>query len=70
MTSLAKRFQRLVDTGKVNPAVIAPVFVPLHNIDLPQLRTVYSVGEAMIRSSGTVDAKLEPSSKGNSINRC
>ena len=66
MTTLAQQFQKLVDVGMIKPAVFAPVFVPLHNVEKTQLRTVYNIGEAMIRSPGAVDAKLEPSFKRNS----
>jgi hypothetical protein len=63
MTNLAQQFRDLVDSGMVKPSEFAPVFVPLYPIERTQLRTVYNVGEAMIRSSGAADAKLEPGFK-------
>jgi hypothetical protein len=63
MSNLAQQFQELIDRGMVKPAEIAPIFVPFYPIEQIQLRTVYNIGEAMIRNSGVANAKLEPSSK-------
>ena len=67
MTTLAQQFQVLVDDGMVKPSEFAPVFVPLYPIERTQLRTVYNIGEAMIRNGGAVNAKLEPSFKRNTF---
>jgi hypothetical protein len=67
MTTLAQQFQDLVDNGMVKPSEFAPVFVPLYPIAQTQLRTVYNIGEAMIRNGGAANAKLEPSSKRNTF---
>jgi hypothetical protein len=69
MTTLAQQFQDLVNNGMVKPSEFAPVFVPLYPIEQTQLRTVYNIGEAMIRNGGAANAKLEPSSKRDNLQK-
>jgi hypothetical protein len=64
MTTLADQFQVLVDTGVVVPSHDAPRFEPLYQPRQPTMRTVYDLGEVMIRD-GAGNAKLDASAGRN-----
>jgi hypothetical protein len=68
MSSLQQQFQHLIDQGLIKPAVNAPHIEPIFIPETQGLRTVYNVGEVLIRD-GAVHAELGAGSSGNSIDR-
>lgn len=64
MTTLATQFQILVDTGVLTPTENAPRFEPLYRVGHFSMRTVYDLGEVVIRGESR-DAKLGAGSRRN-----
>lgn len=69
MTKLAERFQVLVDAGVLSPAFDAPRIESLFHHRQQPMRTVYDLGEVMIRD-GVGNAKLGASAGRNPDSRC
>jgi hypothetical protein len=64
MTTLAEKFQVLVNSGQITSSPDAPRFEPLYTTRHTGTRTFYNLGEAMIRDRVN-DAKLDAGSGRN-----
>lgn len=64
MTTLAAQFQTLVNAGQISPATDAPRIEPFYEPRQVGMRTVYDLGEVMIRGWAR-DAELDTNSGRN-----